>query len=243
MGKAEAQSKVGDKSTLVEILSTLENIDVDLDEVLVAGRYVAVPPVLADGEKYPLRLTQDGKLITYDPTVETKVDAVEGKLDSPISGLASIRTGVQNVETDVNLAEEEIKFTSDEVLDDIAAIGPTNTTERTITVTIPAGSTIRRVVLAAFITVMNDSANAQKIDVTVQGRVPPGGWNNYFSENDCIGVPNVDAASTGLVALSDVSALVTIAGVYGFRLSVTQTSANSVHYTTQYLLLVTYRMS
>jgi len=141
-----------------------------------------------------------------------------------------------------DLTELPLKFVSSEVLNDIVAIGPTNTTELSITVTLPTGAVIRRAMLAAFITVMNNSANAHKIDIDVQGRVSGGSWSTFFSEDDVIGVPNIDGATTAIVALQDVS-LVNAAGIYGFRLAVTQSSANSVRYTTQYLLIVTYRMT
>lgn len=97
--------------------------------------------------------------------------------------------------------------------------------------------------LAAFITAMNNTANAQKIDVDVKGRVSAGSWNTYFSQDDCIGFPAADGATTGFVPLQDVSALVTAAGTYGFKCTITQSGANSVRYTTQYVLIVTYKMS
>lgn len=140
-------------------------------------------------------------------------------------------------------AEFLLKFTSAEALDDIVAIGPTNTTEKTIAVSLPDGARIVRAMLAAFITIMNDSANAQKINVDVQGRISGGAWSTFFSQDAFIGVPAVDAASTGMVALQDVSGLVNAAGTFGFRLSVVQTSANSVHFLSQFMLILTYRMS
>lgn len=144
----------------------------------------------------------------------------------------------------LNIMEHEIGFSSAEVLDNIAAAGDQNTTERTITVALPSGATIRRVSLLALVTVMNNTATAHKIDVTVQGRKGAGGWNNYFDEDDCVGFGAVDGATTILTAVQDVTALVDAAASYGFRLTVNQSGgANSVHYTTQYILLVTYRMS
>jgi len=154
-----------------------------------------------------------------------------------------VRTRIINIQTDIDNTEILLKFPSAESFNDIAAIGPTNTTAMNIVVVIPAGATIRRAMLAAFITVMNDTATLQKIDVDVQGRVPLGAWNTYFSQNDCIGVPNVDAATTGFVPVQDVSAMVNAAGTYEFRCAVTQTAANSVHYTINYVLIITYRMS
>lgn len=139
--------------------------------------------------------------------------------------------------------ECEIKFPSAEALDAIAVTAATDTTEKTITVSLPTGASIVRAMLAAFITAMNNSANAQKIDVDVKGRVSAGSWNTYFSQDDSIGFPAADGATTGFVPLQDVSALVTGGGTYGFKCTITQSSANSVRYTTQYLLIVTYKMS
>jgi len=136
-----------------------------------------------------------------------------------------------------------INFPSPEALNDINVTTATNTTEEEITVSLPTGASIVRVMLAAFITAMNNTANAQKIDITVQGRLSGGSFSNFFSQIDCIGFPAAEGATTGIVPLQDVSALVTGAGTYGFRLSITQSAAYSVRYTTQYVLIVTYRMS
>jgi len=138
--------------------------------------------------------------------------------------------------------EIPIKFPSAEALDDISVTTPTDTTELTITVSPPSGASIVRAMLAAFVTAMNNTATAQKIDVDVKGRVSGGAWSTFFSQDDCMGFPAADGATTGLVAMQDVSALVTGAGTYGFKLTIQQSSANSVRYTTQYLLVVTYRM-
>ncbi len=175
--------------------------------------------------------------------IEEKIDDVEEKLDDGTYGLDALRSLIFDLETKLDNAELPLKFITDEILDDIADAGDQTTTERTLTVALPAGATIRRVMASAFITIMNDTATAHKIDVTLQVRVADGAWNNYWSEDDCVGFPAVDAATTGLVAVSDVSALVTVAGDYGFRLTVNQSGgSNSVHYTTQYLIIVTYRM-
>lgn len=143
----------------------------------------------------------------------------------------------------LEVMEHEIEFPSAEALDAIAVIGEQPTTECTITVVLPTGATRRRVLLLALITPMNNTANAQKIDITVQGRKGAGAWSNFFSQDDCIGFGAVDGATTSLIALQDVTALVDEAATYGFRLSINQSVAQGVNYTTQYLLVVTYRMS
>jgi len=117
------------------------------------------------------------------------------------------------------------------------------TTELSITFSLPTGASIVKAWLSAFITAMNNTANAQKITVKVQGRVSGGTWNTYFNQSNCIGFPAADGATTGIVPLQDVSTLITVAGTYGFRCLITLSSANSVRFTTQYLLIVTYKMS
>lgn len=129
-------------------------------------------------------------------------------------------------------------------MDDIAAAGDQNTTEREITVALPTGGSIVRAMLAAFITIMNDTATAHKIDINVEGRVAAGAWQDFFDQDDVVGFPASDGATTGFTAIQDVSALVTVAGTYGFRLTVNQSGgANSVRYTTQYLLVITYEIT
>lgn len=144
---------------------------------------------------------------------------------------------------DVAYGEVEIEFPTDEVLDDISVTGEQTTTERTATVAMPPNATIRRVLLVSIITIMNDSANPQKIDVTVQGRKGSGSWSDYFSEDDVVGFGAIDGATTSLVAVSDISALVDEDATYGFRLSVNQSAAQSVRYTVQHVAVVTYRMA
>jgi hypothetical protein len=154
---------------------------------------------------------------------------------------ATPRTDLVGADTPIPLEEMDIGFPSPEALDDINVAAATPTTERQITVALPSGAGIRRVTLIALITAMNNSVSAQKIDVTVQGRVSGGAWNNYFSETDCMGFGAVDGATTGLVAAQDVTALVTGAGFYGFRCQITQSAAQSVRYTIQYILIVSIR--
>jgi len=135
------------------------------------------------------------------------------------------------------------KFPSPAITDEINTTTTTYTTEEPITVALPSGASIVRAMLAVFITAMNASANTQKIDIMVEGRVAGGTWYSYFLQLDCLGLPNVDGATTGFVPLNNVSNIVTGGGTYEFRVAITQSSANSVRYTTQYLLIITYKMS
>ena len=165
-------------------------------------------------------------------------------IDVAISSRAKEDGGrLQNVETHLENIEFTKRIDSDEVLDDIVATGIQYTTERYITVALPSGASLLRSRLVAFLTVMNDSANMHKIDIDVQLRPSGGAWSTFFSQDDVIGLPAVEGATTGLVALQDVSTVVTGAGTYGVRIAASQSSANSVHYTTQFRLEVDYKMS
>lgn len=154
--------------------------------------------------------------------------------------MSNIRTASYTLLTGQEL---EIGFPSVSALDDISATGNQNTTEKTITVSLPSGASSIRVSLLALITAMNNTANAQKIDLEVQGRKGAGGWNTFFSQDDVVGFGAVDGATVSYVAVQDVSALVDAATSYGFKFVVNQSAAQSVRYTTQYILIVTYEMS
>jgi len=137
----------------------------------------------------------------------------------------------------------DIGFPSAEALDAIAVTDPTDTTEKEITVSIPSDATIKRVTLIVYIVAMNNTANAQKIDADVKGRPSGGAWSTFFSQDDCIGFGAVDGATVSLMTVQDVSALITAAGTYGFKCTITQSGANSVRYTTEFILIVTYAIT
>lgn len=186
-------------------------------------------------------------LIGYLNNINNPNLATIGDISSLTAALIGYLNNINNPHLlnvpNIKIMEHELEFPSADVLDVIAATGDQTTTERTITVSVPTGATIQRAMLLAVITAMNDSATAQKIDVTVQGRKGSGSWSSYFSETDCMGFGATDGATTSIVPVQNVTALVDAATSYGFRLTVNQSAANSVRYTTQYLLVVTYRMS
>jgi len=79
--------------------------------------------------------------------------------------------------------------------------------------------------------------------VEALGRKAGGTFSTFFSQDDCIGLVDVEGATVSLMTIQDVSAVVTEAGTYGFKVTITQSSANSVRYTTEYALIITYRRS
>lgn len=179
------------------------------------------------------------------PAVKSAIDAVDTIIDD-IHGtdLPAVKTDTAAILVDTGNIDGVRDFASAESLDDIPLVGPTDTTEKTIAVTLPTGSTIVKAILYAFIQIMNDSANAHKINIDTLGRKGAGGWTTYFSQDSIVGLPAVDGASTAYMTQQDISALIDTSGgqSYGFKCAITQTSANSIHYTVQYLLKVYYKM-
>ena len=137
----------------------------------------------------------------------------------------------------------DLGFPSAEALNSIAVATATDTTEKEITIAGPPGSSIVRATLIVLLTALNDTANAQKIDVDTKARSSGGSWSTFFSKTDVIGFGAVDGATTSISMVSDVSAVVNADGTYGFKCTITQSGANAVRYTTQYILVVTYRRS
>jgi len=166
------------------------------------------------------------------------------RLDVAVSTRA-LETGglLEAVKTDVDNMESVIKFPSASALDDIATTATTSTSPQTISVSVPTGASIVRAMLACFLTAMNNTDNTQTIDLVVQGRKPAEAWITFWSQTDCIGFPGLIGCTTGIVPLADVSTLVTVAGDYEFRCLITLSSAFSVRFTSQYLLIITYKMA
>jgi len=164
-----------------------------------------------------------------------------GLLGSLLSGIAGL-FGVTPTPSAEAQADREISFVSAEAMDPINVIGPTNTTERQITVALPPGSSLVRAALYALITAMNNTATAQKIGFQVQARPAGGSWSPFFNQANVIGFGAVDGATAAPPPLGqDVSSVVTGPGTFGFRVAITLSAAQSVRFTTQYVLIVTYR--
>jgi len=156
-----------------------------------------------------------------------------------LEGTAFVIVGIR---THANLEniEVEVGVPTAAALNEIAVTGEQLTTECTVTLSLPTDAVIQKASVIALITAMNNTANTQKIDVAVQARKGAGAWGSYYSQDDCLGLPNSDAITTNLIAISDITDLVTATGAYGFRCSINQSAANSVRYTTQYVLIVVY---
>lgn len=125
--------------------------------------------------------------------------------------------------------------------DDIAAIGPTLTTAVSITPTYPVGATKVRAIAVVDLFIMNDSVNGQKVTPILQVQLAAGGFNNVWTPGAAIvSVPATDGTSASIRAVVDISAYVATVTATTIKWSVTQTSANSVHYTSQATIFLVY---
>ena len=128
-----------------------------------------------------------------------------------------------------------------EAMNDIAVTGEQKTTEKTVTLDFSPELGPKRASLISTITALNNSANAQKIDVAIEARQGSGSFAEYYNQDDVIGFGAVDGATSSILAISDLTALVDdLSATYGFRCSINQSSANSVRYTTQHVLIISY---
>jgi len=107
-----------------------------------------------------------------------------------------------------------------------------------ITVDIPAGATIVSVIALARINLMNNSANAQKIDLKLDVEAV-----TLFDQSDVVGVGAVDGASEVYVIAEDATGEVTAdAQVVTLEAFATLSAAESVVFQVQYYLFTVYKM-
>jgi len=123
----------------------------------------------------------------------------------------------------------------------VAVLNTTNETtlgSKDITVSLPSGATIISVIALARISVMNDSATAQKIDLKMNVEAV-----TLFNQADVVGFPAADGASSIYTIAEDASDEVTAIGqVVTLEALATLSAAASVRFQAQYFLFITYRM-
>jgi hypothetical protein len=180
--------------------------------------------------------------------LEAKVSAIPTTPELEASALARYNalTGlVDEVEPIIKVYEFETGFPSSSALDTIAdATGGVDTTELTITPSMPSGAVRIRVELIAVITILNNSATAHKIDIDVKGQKGAGAFQTFFSQDSVVGFGNTDGATVEKVITQDVTSLVdTIDGAttYDWKLTVKSSAAGSLKVTTMYAMIVTWR--
>lgn len=219
--------------------------------------HVPVPPELTAATVWAYAT----KLLTNPAAAQDLLNMLVG-ISPTATGRAALLDNLANPQLlnlpNVKIMEHELGFSSIEALDSIAVVS-TDTTELEITVTLPSGAHIVRAYLISLITAMNNTANVQTIDVAVKGRVAAGAWRTYFNQNNCMGVIPLIGATAYLTTLQNVGPTASVAddrivtdanlsgdppsGTFGFKCTIGQDSADEVRYTTQYVLIVTYRMS
>ena len=107
-----------------------------------------------------------------------------------------------------------------------------------ITVDIPAGATIISVIALAKISIMNNAATSQKIDLKFEVESVV-----LFNQTDVVGFGAVDGASIVYVIAEDASDEVTAdAQVVTLEAKATLSAADSVRFQAQYYLFITYKM-
>lgn len=132
---------------------------------------------------------------------------------------------------------EEVEF------DDVAAIGPTNLSALSITPVFPIGATLVEAYLVAHLFISNQTANAQNVTPSISAQVNGGGFNNIWAPGDImVSVPATIGTSTMLLAECDISLYFVDGQATDLYFIVTQTSANSVHYTSQATIFLVYVM-
>lgn len=139
----------------------------------------------------------------------------------------------------------EVGFPTLERQDNISSISTTYTTLCTVNISLPPGAIKKEVSLIALITAMNNSATLQKIDVRVEERKDYlfYGWHRHFSENNCIALPALEGATASLMAISKITPYVDTSGSLYLRCAIKQSTAESVIYTTQYVLIYKYSIT
>ena len=107
-----------------------------------------------------------------------------------------------------------------------------------ITVDIPTGATIVSVIATARVNVINDSANAQKIDLKFSVETVA-----LFDQDDVVGFGAVDGATATFLIAEDATDEVTVDGqVVTLEAFATLSAAESVRFQVQYFLFITYEM-
>lgn len=130
---------------------------------------------------------------------------------------------------------EEVEF------DDVAAVGPTNLSSLSITPAFPTGAVKVKAYLVARLTISNQTVNAQNITPSIRAQVGGGGYTTIWNPGDIMtSMPAVIGTATEVVAECDITAWFLNGQATDINFIVTQSSANSVHYTSQATIFLVY---
>jgi hypothetical protein len=243
---------------------------VSVGGVFTAGAFTA--PGIAIGDEVLIihpRLAEIANLITwvgYEGAISlaNKLTAVRAAL---LDRLSIIAAGGANELTparaallsNLDVASSSIKTQTDKlanyqletewvttpVSEQVADVNPVNLTPGSITPTFPAGSTPVRVLLVASIHAANQATNTHHIGIKVQSQKSGGGYADRLDLTAIppIGLLNLDGAGDGWCGLIDVTAVVDTSAVpYDFRFVVDSDDAGAVNYTTEFNLVLVYRI-
>jgi len=163
------------------------------------------------------------------------------RLDNATYGLNALRSRIVErlTKADFEIVEFEKGFSGDEYFYDIAVTTPNQSLgSATFNVALPTGASIRFATAIAIIEIMNDAATLQKVDLDLEVD-----GTNVFSRDDVVGLPAVDGSSASFLIVQNVSAIITSPGNHTLEAKTTLSDAHSTHFTTQYMIIVAYRMS
>jgi len=193
----------------------------------------------------PTRIPEKATVENINTTV-TNIQSDVTSIQSDVTAIGSI---VSNVQTTVNAIENYIDRVPDMRME-IAQAPPAenaavelNTTDLTslgskdVTVSLPTGAVIEKVIALARIAVMNNAAQAQKIDLqlAVEGVT-------LFSQLDVVGFPAAEGASSIFTIAEDASDEVTAVGqVVTLEAKARLSAAAAVRFQVEYFLFITYR--
>lgn len=133
---------------------------------------------------------------------------------------------------------EEVEF------DDVALVGPNNLSALSITPAFPPGATKVKAYIVAHLYVNNMTGNAQDITPHLEAQVNAGGYNDVWDPGDImISIPaTVGLSGPPIMAVCNISTYFVDGQATDIRFVVTQTSANSVHYTSQAVIFLVYTL-
>lgn len=173
--------------------------------------------------------------IPITPELEAAALARYNAIDALIDLVKAQTDKTVNIEHTRPYVIPEVEF------DDVALVGPTNLSTLSITPTFPVGSTKVKAYLLAHLFISNQTATAQNITPSISAQVNGGGFNSIWAPGDImVSVPATIGTSTMLIAECDISAYFVTAQITDLYFIVTQTGANSVHYTSQATIFLVY---
>jgi len=194
---------------------------------------------------FPTRLPLKSTIEDIDTTV-TSIQADVTDIDTTVT---SIQADVTDIDTKVTAIENYIDRVPDMRME-VAQAEPAenaavevNTTDLTslgakdITISLPTGATIEKVIALARVAIMNNAASAQKIDLqlAVEGVT-------LFSQLDVVGFPAAEGASSIFPIAEDASDEVTAVGqVVTLEAKAQLSAAAAVRFQVEYFLFITYR--